>query len=101
MALPIMLSQSRELSSMQTTWASQINPVLDNAITQGILLQNVDLVIGTNSIDHHLGHKVRGWIITRKRGPANIYDTDATNPLALLKLNLVSDAIVSVDLYVF
>lgn len=86
---------------MQNQWSSQINPLLDNAIVQGIFLTNVQLTTGTNAINHKLGYILRGWIITRKRGPAEIYDTNATNPFPNLTLNLTTDANVSVDLYVF
>lgn len=99
--LPIYFSQSREMSAMQTAWASMLNPMIENPITQGLFLPNVELSMGANSIDHRLGHKVRGWIVVRKRSAADIYDMEASNTMPTLKLNLNASAAVSVDLYVF
>lgn len=99
--LPIFITNDKNSVMMQNQWSSQLNPLLDNAIVQGIFLNNIQLSSGNNSIDHKLGHILRGWIITRKRGPAEIYDTQATNSIPSLRLNLNASADVNVDLYVF
>lgn len=99
--LPIFITGDKNMVMMQNQWTSQLNPLLDNAITQGIFLTNVQLISGTNSLDHKLGHILRGWIITRKRGPAEIYDSQAVNPFPNLTLMLNASANVNVDLYVF
>lgn len=99
--LPIFITNDKNLVMMQNQWTSQLNPLLDNALTQGIFLSNVQLFAGDNSIDHKLGHILRGWIITRKRGPGDIYDKQAANPMPSLRLNLNASVDVNVDVYVF
>lgn len=99
--LPIFITGDRNMVMMQNQWSSTLNPLLDNAINQGIFLPNIQLSSGDTVINHKLAHTLRGWIITRKRGPAEIYDNQATNPFPQLTLTLNSSADVNVDLYVF
>jgi hypothetical protein len=86
---------------MQTTWAQQINPILENPLVKGLILPNIALAIGTNVINHKLGRKLQGYYITRKRAAAQIYDQQDSNQTPQLTLVLVSDAVVTIDLAVF
>lgn len=101
MRLPIFNSNIRELSQLQTNWASLINPVLSAPILQGLMLKNVALTTGDTSINHLLGRTLQGWVITRKRAAASIYDKQDSNGMADKTLVLTSDADVTVDLWVF
>lgn len=97
MALPQKLS----LEQTQTTWAAQIQPVLNKPWNSGILLENVVLASGANVVSHRLGRKLVGWIPTRVRADATLFDTQDTNPTPGLTLQLTSSAAVTVDLIVF
>lgn len=99
--LPIMQSDSEQFLLMQTRWASVIEPLLSNPIVNGAVLRQVSLVSGANVINHKLGRKLQGWLLARKRGAAEIYDTQDSNNMPNLTLTLTSDAVVSVDLYVW
>lgn len=96
-----MQSDSDELTSMQTRWASQLNPLLANPLTAGRLIRNVELSTGANTINHGLGRKLQGWVLTRLRAAAQIYDMQDSSIIPNLTLTLVSDANVAVDLWVF
>lgn len=95
------LPQKLTLPEMQTKWANQINPVLRNPTINTLVLQDVSLSTGANSISHKLGRRLQGWYITRIRASATVYDTQDTNQTPQLTLNLVSSAPVVVDLVVF
>lgn len=84
-----------------TKWASQLDPLLANPMNQVNILKNVNLINGTNTINHRLGAKLQGWFLTRLRGAAAIYDQQDSNPSPELTLILVSNANVSVDIGVF
>lgn len=99
--LPIFLTDNTQMVQMQNQWSSQLNPILRNALNQGLLLQNVQLVSGANVINHKLGRNLVGWFITRQRSAATLYDTQDVNQISNLTLNLTSSATVNVDLYVF
>lgn len=95
------LPQRLPLPLMQTQWAQQLDPVVSNQLVNGILLQSVFLSTGANSINHKLGRKLIGWVVTRKRASAEIYDTQDTNSMPQLTLNLNSSAPVTVDIWCF
>lgn len=99
--LPIFNTSDRILSQLETQWASQLNPLLANPSLQTRIIKQVNLAIGSNTINHLLGQNLVGWRIVRKRGPAEIYDTQDSNPRPQLTLVLVSDTVVSCDLEVF
>lgn len=101
MSLPIFKSDSQEMDLMQTKWAQQLNPVLSNPMMAGSLIRNVGLSVGANEVNHKLGRKLQGYIITMQRGPAQVYSTQEFNNIPNLTLTLVSDADVLVDLWVF
>jgi hypothetical protein len=99
--LPIFKTENDKLQLMQVSWKNILQPLLRNVLTQGLILKNVQLNIGSNVINHRLGQPLAGWFVTRKKAAADIYDTQDTNPTPALTLTLVSDAVVTVDLYVF
>lgn len=99
--LPQFQSDDVPFQLMQNAWATAINPILTNPVSVGAVLKNVPLIVGANVINHKLGRKLQGWYITRKRTQAGVYDTQDTNGMPDLTLQLVSDAVVTVDLYVF
>lgn len=96
-----MLPQKLPLDQMQTTWASQLNPIIANPTVNNFILKNVALKTGINVINHKLGRNLQGWKSTRIRASATFYDDQDNNPTPNLTLVLVSSADVTVDLEVF
>lgn len=78
-----------------------MEPLLNNPLSSGILLQNVLLNAGDNAVNHQLGRRLAGWFITRKRNAAVILDKQDANSFPALTLTLNSDIGAMVDLYVF
>lgn len=101
MSLPIFKNNDKDFQLMQTGWAQQLNPVIELPINSGILLKNVSLITGSNIVNHKLGRKLQGWIITRIRANETIYDTQDLNSTPQLNLLLTSSGNVIVDLLVF
>jgi hypothetical protein len=97
-ALPIFQTTVKELSLMQTQWASQLNPVLRNPATDMSILTNVALKTGTNVVNHLLGVQQQGGILTDIQGAATIYRSAPFNDLTL---TLTSSAPVMVSIGVF
>lgn len=92
------LPKKLPLDLMQDRWASQLNPLLSNQITQGALLKDIFLVSGMTVINHLLGRKMVGWIISDITGAALIY---RSAPLDDQTLTITSDSPVTVNLWVF
>lgn len=101
MSLPNFQSDDQVFQLMQNAWATQLNPLLKNPLSNGIILQSQSLATGANVVNHKLGRKLQGWFMVRQRASANIFDTQDTNTSPTLTLNLTSSAPVVVDIYVF
>lgn len=86
---------------LQNKWAAILNPIISAPQNNSLILKNVQLSVGDNSIDHRLGRTLQGWKIVRQRAAASIYDKQDTNQTPQLTLKLNSSAAVSVDLEVF
>lgn len=100
--LPIYQSQVKELMLLQTVWASQINPILQLPLSHSLLLQNISLVSGNNTINHKLGRNLTGWLVSRMQdGFIQLYDLQNTNQMKDLTLILNSSDVGIVDLIVF
>jgi len=90
------------INLIQDSLEKTLNPIFDNPLLSGQLLRNIVLQSGANTINHRLGRKLVGWFITRQRGnAANYYDTQDTNKLPALTLEITSSAAATVDIYVY
>jgi len=98
---PLVQTEDRNINQLQRNIANALNPVLANPTVSGTIIENVELAVGSNIVDHKLGRKLQGWVIVRKRAAADIYDTQDTNTQPTRTLLLVSDAEVMVDIYCF
>jgi hypothetical protein len=94
MQLPLKLTSDL----MQTRWKSLLDPLLENPLNGISILENVDLSIGNNVINHKLGKKQQGWIILDIDGASTIYRSADFNDKTL---TLNSSAAVTVKLGVF
>lgn len=92
------VTNDKVLSLLQTSWASDIDPILANPILQGIPIKNVALNVGPTVINHLLGRNQQGYIITDQQGIADIYRSAAFNNKTL---TLTSNANVTVSLWVY
>lgn len=95
------LPQRLTLEQLQVRWATLIEPFLNNPSSNPVLLKDIQLKSGPNSVNHRLGRKLQGWTITRLRSSAIIYDEQDSNPTPQLTLLLQSDNDCVVDLAVF
>lgn len=101
MRTPRVQTDNREINQLQSNFAAVLDPIASRPITQGAILKGVVLAAGTTGVSHGLGKAPQGWIVIRQRAAASIYDTQDTNSIPGLTLDLVSSAAVIVDLYVF
>jgi len=99
--LPKFQSEDQSVNMLQTTWSSALNPLLANPLSSMVVLKDIVLAIGSNTINHLLNRTLQGWIVVRQNGVANLYDDQAANPLQNKTLILISDAAVTVNLIVF
>ena len=94
-------TNNREVNQLQSNILSYLNTLGQNALLSGTILTEQALVNGSNTINHKLDRKLQGWFIIRQRGPASVYDNQDNNTSPNRTLILISDADVSVDIFVF
>lgn len=100
MSLALFKTDDKDLTLLQNSWKSSIDPTLANPIVNGVLQKNIALVVGVNSINHKLGRNPQGYIITGMHGVySQIFDTTSLNPSLTLTLN--SSVATTIDLYCF
>jgi len=100
MSLPIFHTEIKELAMMETRWASQLNPILSNPMNSSYTLKDVQLSVGSNTINHLQGKPLNGYIITGMRGGfSQIYDEPSTMPKLHLILNSSAAVVVNILVY--
>lgn len=96
--LPTFKDENKNLMLLQSSWGSQLNPILSNPTTNPSRLKSITLTTGDNVINHKLGVTLQGWYISDINGAAVVY---RNAPLNNLTLTLNSNAAVIVDIVVF
>jgi len=101
-SVPRVQTSDRNINQLQSNIIPPLNTALNNQLLNGLLLQNVALASGANSVNTTLGRNLIGWLVTRWHGSyQNIYDTQDTNKTPSQTLQLVAAGAVTVDLWVF
>lgn len=93
------VSGSDELSRLQEKLQEFFVPIIQCALIDGTLLQNIKLESGVNSIQHKLNRELQGYIIVRKSANEQVWEANRNLPNKFL--NLQSTGSVTVDLWVF
>jgi hypothetical protein len=88
-----------ELASSQ--WPSVLNPLLANPLIHGHFLKDIRVSTGANVIDHKLGVRLQGYIVTLNSAAVTFYDSQATNQMPHLTLILNASGSATISLYVF
>lgn len=86
------------MSLLQTNWSAILDPIIKNPLSKGNFLTSVSLTTGDNVINHLLGKRQQGWIISDQTAAASIYRSEPFNELTL---TLNASAPCMVNLYVF
>lgn len=84
-----------------TRWASQLNPLLANPLNDGNLLEGIKVTAGSNTINHLLSRKLRGYIVVLNDSAVTFYDKQSTNSSPELTLILVASGAATISLYCF
>ncbi len=96
--LPTQQTNDLVLSQLQTRWTSILNPVIGNPLNNMRQIEDVVLSVGANTINHKLGYKMQGWVVTDIQGAAVIYRSAPFNDKTI---TLNASAPVTISLGVF
>lgn len=101
MKLSRVQANESSVNRLQDQIIPAVNGLLSAPLAESVLLEDVSLFAGANIVNHGLGRPLRGWIVTRMRGAAMVFDTQDTNRTPARTLALQASANVSLDLMVF
>lgn len=90
-------SDDRVMNRFQDNTSAVFQALANIPLLQGHLIEDYQILTGTNSINHGLQGPLTGWFITDISSPAVIYKAGATRDI----LTLVSDADTLISLWVF
>jgi hypothetical protein len=97
----VALNPKLDWSLANPRWASTLNPLLANPIVNGVLIPNVLVKSGANTINHTLGRKLQGYFVILNNAAVTFYDNQANNQKPELNLILISSGSAVITLYVF
>ena len=100
--IPADFPMARVFNSAQDHVESVIDPVLNSAIIDGVIVEDVDLVVGSfTSVEHKLGRKPRGYLVIRKSAAQTVYEDVGDYDNRKLFIKLRASGTVTVNLWVF
>ena len=91
-------TSNKDVNQLQKNISQAVAPLTANPVNTGIIVQNVALAIGDNTVETKLGRKIQGWQIARQIGPFSQI-TETSENFDILVLH--SSAATTVNLYVF
>jgi hypothetical protein len=94
-------SPNRELVQLQSNIEAALSQFLVIPIMNGVLLENIELAVGDNSITHKLGRTVKGYIVTRVSAACDIYDKISTDTKLDQQFTLNSSSACTISIWVF
>lgn len=98
---PQLNTNDRIINQLQANIVGPLNKVLGLPILQGIILSDIDVVSGDNTINHLLGRALVGWIVILQNAAVSIYDKQSSNTDTANTLILNSSGTATISLYVF
>lgn len=94
-------SDDRVVNQIQDNLQDVLNDLVKTQILNNLIIKNVELASGTNTVNHKLGRKPQGYIIIRKDSNVSIWDNQTTNTTIERTLELQSSGTCNVDILVF
>ena len=91
----------RVFNTIQEHIIQAVKPLLTDPFLDGVLISDLELAVGDNIIDHGLGRKYQGYLITKQNAVSSFYLSSTTNNSQHLTIILVASAAVTIDLRVF
>ena len=92
-SIPLFNSDNQTFQLFQTRLKSLLDPVISNRLSQGVLVSNVSLTVGTNVLNHKLGRLQQGWILVDSNLPAVIWRSAAFTTTTLTLTSSATAAI--------
>ena len=94
-------TEDAEVNRLQSHIKTTLNPLLELPISDGVMLKNQTIETTDTEINHGLGREYEGFIITRLKTNATIYESATDNPSKSLYILLKASGAATADIYIF
>jgi|TARA_R100001443_G_scaffold33383_3_gene47301 hypothetical protein len=90
-----------KIDQLQSNIRTAISPLLSLPFADGV--HKTDVALGTSDtlVDHGLGRKFVGYIITKQNADTSVFESSTTNNFPDVQMILKAGATVTVDLFFF
>lgn len=98
MAIAKVQTTNKDINQLQNNISQTVGPLSANPMNTGIIVPDIDLAIGNNTVQTKLGRKIQGWQIARQQGPfSQITEVSEDNDILVLNSTVAT----KISLYVF
>ena len=94
-------SKEQEVTRLQSHLKTVLNPLLELPISDGVLSKDLTVNTTDTLIEHKLGRKPEGFLITRLKSNSVIYESATANDEAARLIILIASAAATADIYFF
>lgn len=91
-------SGDQSFDLFQSRLKAEVDPVLSNLLIQGSQLPNISITSGVNVINHKLGRRQLGWVVTDINAAISIFRSQPFNDKTL---TLTSNGACQLSLWVY
>lgn len=90
-------STNSDITRLQDAVAEPIRQITSKSILDGVVVSDVSLASGNTTFNHKLGRKPIGYLVIKRSGAADIYDSDLT----ITSITVNSSAAITASFWVF
>ena len=94
-------SKEQEVTRLQSHLKTVLNPLLELPISDGVLIKDLTVNTTDTLIEHKLGRKPEGFLITGLKSNSVIYESATANDEAASLIILIASATATADIYFF
>ena len=94
-------SKEQEVTRLQSHLKTVLNPLLELPISDGVLIKDLTVNTTDTLIEHKLGRKPEGFLITGLKSNSVIYESATANNAAARLIILIASATATADIYFF
>ena len=94
-------SKEQEVTRLQSHLKTVLNPLLELPISDGVLIKDLTVNTTDTLIEHKLGRKPEGFLITGLKSNSVIYESATANDEAARLIILIASATATADIYFF
>ena len=94
-------SENQEITRLQSHIKTALNPLLELPISDGVMIKDLTIETTDTLVNHKLGRAYEGFIITRLKTNAVIFESSSTNHTPGRIIIMKASTQATADIYFF